>query len=194
MKFSKGFTLIELIVVMAVFLLIIGTALGIFISIVFHQRRILAQQELLSQASYVVEYMAKGFRMAGKDLAGDCVGEGYTYKLQNFSDGAWQSIKFINQSDNNTCQEFFLDGSVLKERKNGADPVQVTGANLKINSLKFSINGNEPSDQSCEFAPSESCGTGQPRVTILLDIKSQGDENQPETRVQTTVSQRDLNK
>lgn len=191
---SKGFTLIEIIVVMAVFLLIIGTALGIFISIVFNQRRILAQQELLSQASYVVEYMAKGFRMAGKDLAGDCVGEGYTYQLKNFSGGAWQGIKFVNQSDNNICQEFFLDGSVLKEKKNGGDAVQVTGASLKINSLKFSINGHDPSDQNCEFAPSESCGTGQPRVTILLDIKSQGDENQPSTIVQTTVSQRDLNK
>ncbi len=197
---NNGFTLIELIVVMAVFLLIIGTALSIFISIVFNQKRILAKQELLNQTGYVIEYMTKGLRMAGKDLAGDCIiddqgGIGYVYQLKNFSNGVWKSIKFINQSDNNACQEFFLDGTVLKEiSKNGADPVQVTGANLKINSLSFSINGHAPGDQSCEFAPSESCGTGQPRVTISLDIKVQGDENQPSTKVQTTVSQRDLNK
>lgn len=199
---NNGFTLIELIVVMAVFLLIIGTALSIFISIVFNQKRILAKQELLNQTSYVIEYMTKGLRMAGKDLAGDCIiddqgGIGYVYRLTHFNNdlGIWQGIKFQNQSDNSLCHEFFLDGTVLKEiSKNGADPVQVTGANLKINSLSFSINGHAPGDQSCEFAPSESCGTGQPRVTISLDIKVQGDENQPSTKVQTTVSQRDLNK
>ncbi len=204
MNTSKGFTLIELIVVMAVFLFIIGTALAIFISIVSHQRIILAQQELLRQASYAIEYMTKGLRMAGKDLGNTCLGSepycansdctGYNYALTRYdsSEQIYRGIKFINQSDNNACQEFFLDNSdpqnpILKEIKKYQqseidNPVPLTSTNLKINSIGFNIVG------------AEGDSLVQPRVTISLDIKAQGDENQPSTKVQTTVSQRDLNK
>ena len=62
MNNNKGFTLIELIVVMTVFLLVIGAAMGIFISIVQNQKKILSEQELLNQISYVEEYMSKALR------------------------------------------------------------------------------------------------------------------------------------
>jgi len=192
---SKGFTLIELIVVMAVFLLIIGTALAIFISIVQHQKRILAKQELLNQTSYAIEYMTKGLRMAGKDYTGECIkdeyeGAGYVYKLTHYNNGAYGGIKFVNQSDNNACQEFFLDNSILMEAKNGGDAVPVTSLNLEINSLNFVLNG----DSSYGYLPSSEIDNVQPRVTVSLDVEIQGDNNQPATKVQTTVSQRDLNK
>ncbi len=51
--------MIELIVVMAVFLLIIGGAVGIFISIIGSQRRLLYEQELLNQTSYIEEHISK---------------------------------------------------------------------------------------------------------------------------------------
>ena len=38
-KIKRGFTIIELIIVMAVFLFVIGAAIGIFISIVKNQKR-----------------------------------------------------------------------------------------------------------------------------------------------------------
>ena len=144
-KFSnKGFTLIELIVVMAVFLLIIGVAVGIFISVVQNQRKILSEQELINQASYAVEHMSKALRVAKKDTIGDvtqggCLGvdyAGYNYMLTRPVNGFYTGIKFINSSDNDACQEFFLDGYVLKEIKNGSPSagVAVTSEKLKINS------------------------------------------------------------
>jgi len=209
---NKGFTLIELVVVMAVFLLIMGSALGIFISIVQHQKRVLSQQELLNQASYFVEQMTKGLRMARKDLTGDCLGTpGYVYLLEDLdgNTGKYRSIKFINASDTDitrpdgSCQKYCLDNSdpdnpVLKELKNrGKDGnwscgsgTQATSTNLKINSLGFILNG----DSNNSHVPVSLVDTEQPRVTVLLDVKFQGGSNQPTTKVQTTVSQRDLNK
>lgn len=210
MKFSKGFTLIELIVVMAVFLLIMGTAIGIFISIVSHQRIILAQQELLNQTSYFIEYMTKGLRMAGKAQTSECIGEGYVYQLEDYDTNlqAYRGIKFINRSDadishpDGACQKFCLDNDpqspVLREIKNSTGSwdcskgINVTSTNLKINSLRFSLNG-AVSGQGADHVPTENDQT-QPRVTISLDVKIQGNNNQPSTKVQTTVSQRDLNK
>jgi prepilin-type N-terminal cleavage/methylation domain-containing protein len=215
-KLSKGFTLIELIVVMAVFLFIIGAALGIFISIVTNQRKILSETQLQNQVSYVEEYMSKALRTAAADSAvtdpvsdGNCVPHGYIYLLTRYTasgqnPGFFNGIKFINQSTS-ICEEFFWDTSttpyVLKELKNSnndADAVALTSSSLQINSVKFSINGSNGSTFSSTSCPTTAqCGasTGdtlqQPRVTILLSVSVRGDSQHQ--IIQTTVSQRDLN-
>lgn len=205
---SKGFTLIELIVVMAVFLLVIGTAMGIFISIVKQQKRILAEQELLNQASYVMEYMSKAIRMAEKDDAGGCLTEGvvsypgYTYLLTRADPGGfYRGIKFINQSDNNACQEFYLDNAVqgdtstplvLKEIKNGV-PIEgalLTSEKFNIEALRFGINGHDGCYGEPVKCPQTEGGNNQPRITILLNIRM---DAQSVKKFQTTVSQRNLN-
>ena len=129
---SAGFTLVEMIVVMAVFLMIIGGAVGIFLSIIANQRRILSEQEILNQTSYIEEYMSKALRMATKDGLGNCLVDvsmpsrethpGYSYLLtRQVTDGAntyYTGIKFLNQSNLDSlgkpiCQEFYLDNSDL---------------------------------------------------------------------------------
>ena len=197
-NFKKGFTIIELVVVTAVFLFIIGAAIGIFISVVQNQKKVLAEQQLINQISYVEEYMSKALRVAKKSDGGTCIPTGYIYLLTRYDTdkGLFGNIKFINQSDNNTCAEFFLDtDGILKEIKNGAaSPVALTPASIKINYAKFSVNGSDGSASGC--ADPNSCGASetddvQPRVTMLLNISIPG-ENYGRT-IQTTVSQRNLN-
>ncbi len=211
MKLSKGFTLIELIVVMAVFLFVIGAAISIFISIIQSQKKVLSEQQLLNQVSYVEEYISKALRMAGtEDSSGSCLGadnEGYIYLLTPYdtTSGLYRGIKFINQS-NGVCQHFFLSGDgtdvdpyILKELKNSVDDddaIALTSANLQINSIVFSINGSSGStfvSDSC--TTSSQCGasskdTIQPRATILFNINIPGESSKI---IQTTVSQRNLN-
>lgn len=210
MKLSKGFTLIELIVVMAVFLFIVGAAITIFLSIISHQKKVLSEQELLNQVSYVEEYMSKALRMAAKDTSGSCLGQdntGYIYLLTHYDlhSSKFRGIKFINPSDLNSsnnpvCQEFYLDeNNVLQEVKDSSSPVALSSANLQLdpeNPIRFAINGLDGSSSGC--ASVEQCGASgqdsvQPRVTILLNVKIAGDSQEPERAVQTTVSQRDLN-
>ncbi len=199
---SKGFTLIELVVVIAVFLLVIGAAISIFISVVQNQRKILAEQELLSQTSYVIEYMSKALRVAKKDTTGACLGLdyiGHNYLLTRGSllSPYYKGIKFINQSNNNACQEFFLDmselgGAVLKELKNSttdSNAVALTSSNININSIRFSINGRS----GLVGTGDSDTGGIQPRVTIFLDVKSNKSDIQVSKKIQTTVSQLDLN-
>lgn len=134
MKSSKGFTLIELIVVMAVFLFVVGAAIAIFISIIANQKKVLAEQELLNQVSYVEEYMSKALRMAKASSSLDsevtCFQEsnpdadkdGYVYLLtrpdtsadpSDKESGFYAGIKFLNQTGDSPtsspiCQEFYL--------------------------------------------------------------------------------------
>lgn len=209
---SKGFTLIELIVVMAVFLFVLGSSITIFISIIQHQKRILAEEELLNQTSYVIEYISKALRMAKTDKAGDCLSDdlgvshpGHVYLLTkpDSAGGFYRGIKFINQSDSNACQEFYLDDSgeisILKENKsyvpyvfqNEDSAIALISEKIKINSIRFGLNGLDGSIRGENHASDED--TNQPRITILLDVESGSGASKASKKIQTTVSRRTLN-
>jgi prepilin-type N-terminal cleavage/methylation domain-containing protein len=195
LKEQRGFSLVELVVVLALFVIVVGSAIDFFIVMIHQQRRILEQQELLSQVSYVEEYMSKALRMAAKDNSGSCLGgtnQGDMYVLTHCNGGSLQAcsgIKFINQSDGNACQEFFLDDttSTLQQMRNGAAAQRILSDKFTVQSAKFIINGDKTVRQASES------DTIQPRVTFLLDIFTQTPGNQQEKRIQTTVSARNLN-
>ena len=177
---NKGFTLIEILVASMVFLIVISVAIGLFVSLLRYQRRTLAEQELLNQSSYIIEYMGRAIRMALKDGAGLCLSQaGLNYKNPL---GDVSRIRFINHSENDICQEFFWDKveNQLKESKSGNPPISLTSNDLQVNFLKFNLSGQSEDD---DF---------QPRVTIFLEIQIKGPGGQPKTRIQTTISQRNL--
>ncbi len=203
-KKDKGFTLIEMIVVMAVLLFVVGTAINIFISIAQHQRVILSEQEILNQTSFVLERMSKALRVAKKDSTGVCLTgyAGHNYLLTRPINGVYTGIKFINQSDGDACQEFYLDitdvdNPVLKEvRGIGKPAVALTSDRLMINSIRFGINGRDGSVTANPLDVTDDDGIQygiQSRVTIFLDIQTKGGNEPTIEKIQTTISQRDLN-
>lgn len=220
-KLSKGFTLVELIVVLAVFLFIIGVAITIFLSIITNQKSVLAEQKILNQISYVEEHVSKALRMAKKDTDGACLQNepagtlypGFTYLFTGWNSdpeiGQYTGIRFINQSDINqdgkaACVEFYWDvnDNVLKERKfymsAGAtmtlgSEMPLTSEDLEIQFLKFAFNGSAPGPSSP--AVGQTITHSQPLVTMVLGIKVEDSNNsQPVRIIQTSVSQRNLNK
>lgn len=174
---NKSFTLIEMVVVMAIFTLILGAVLGIFVSAIRAQRYNLVSHQLLNQTSYAMEYISRFLRMAKKDDIG-CI-DGSNYQETRTGKG----IKFVNY--NGECLEFFWGlNNQLKvngRKEDGTvifDAVDLTSDDFEIISLNFHISGDESGDDL------------QPRVTMYLDIKGKGSGNQPEVKIQTTVSQR----
>jgi prepilin-type N-terminal cleavage/methylation domain-containing protein len=182
-KSLTGFTLIEIVVVIGIFSLLISSLSLFFVQALQSQRNILATQEVLGQASYVLDYMSRAARMARKDIGGSCTG---TAKL-NYSTTTSRvlggqtflgpGIKFLNYD--NICQEFFLDSAdlKLKESKSAATPVDLTSAGLKVNSFNVALFGETQGDNN------------QPKATLFLDIKG---KNQSKIKIQTTVSQRNM--
>ncbi len=67
-KKNKGFTLIETMVVVTVFVLVMSLALAVFMSSIRSQRFSLYEQRLTNQTSYALSYAAKEIR-EGKDPA-----------------------------------------------------------------------------------------------------------------------------
>lgn len=175
-----GYTLIEILVAVAIFFTMISVPMGFFILSLKGQRRALALREIIDNSSYALEYTSRALRMAKKDLTGSCIDDaGSNY--QNPGPPPKESkIKFLNYRD--VCQRFHLVDSQLKERREEAgwtEFLPLTSDNLEITLLKFQLSGQEQGDGL------------QPRVTILFEIQKKG---QPGTkiRLQTTVSQRNL--
>ncbi|MCJ7786895.1 prepilin-type N-terminal cleavage/methylation domain-containing protein [Patescibacteria group bacterium] len=182
-KIKKGgFTLIEMLAAVMIFSLIIGAISGVFISSFRSQKNALSSQRLLNQTSYALEYMSRALRMSNKQTADipTCLSQsGLNYEITHSGSG----LKFINHLENDDCQEFFLENKQLKQKKNNlTETVELTSSNLEITSLNFFLQGESQNDNL------------QPRVTIFLAVKGKGQkpEEQPEIKIQTTISQRNL--
>ena len=234
---NKGFTLIEMIIVIAVFLFIVGAALGIFIEIVKNQKRILAEQQFLNQISYVEEYMSKALRMAKTEKGTeDCLIDRATQGSGNHTDYMYlltrpvtrsgeiyfTGIKFINQSDDNSCQEFFLAGAgttadpyILRATRSsvsgGTYPVvpdldaALTPATLQFddaNPIIFSVNGSDGTPQAsvCPDGAPLNCGAKlntasvfQPQPRVTILMNVKISGDNQVRSIQTSVSRRNLN-
>jgi len=180
-KKEKSFTLIEMLVVVALFSLIITTVIGAFVAAVRNQKKVLTYQQLLDQTSYSLEYMSRALRMAKKDTTGTCLttaGANYEFLSDN-------GIRFLNSKDK--CQEFNLEDGSLKGRISSdnkrwsfSELLPLTSNDLQINSVTFFLQGENQTDNL------------QPKVTIFLEIQGKGLGSQPKLNIQTTISQRNL--
>lgn len=178
-KINKGFTIIEVVVASLIFVILITTSFGIFTFITKQQSQILGRQELLNQASYALEYMVRALRFAQKDEIGICLSQkGLNYENPG---GEISRIKFINHLEDDICQEFFLEQETnsLKVAK-GVEIYPLLSDKFQVVNLKFKLFGQLETDSF------------QPRVTIFLEAKKRGREPQPRIKLQTTISQRNL--
>jgi len=164
----RGFTLIEMLVVTAIFSVLMVVISGLFVSALRTEKIIFASKKVLGQTSYALEYMARALRMAKKDDTGACIPSGSNYQLTA------NGIKFINALQGDDCQEFFLDGSQLK-KATGSGIFELTSSDITISNLRFEIVGETQTDNL------------QPFVTVYLEANAEGT---PVLEVQTSISQR----
>jgi len=168
----KGFTLIELIVSMTIFLIVMVSVIELFGSGIKAQKKSLALQTLSDSASYTIEYMSRTIRMAKKDLTGTYISTGCNF--ETIANG----IRFLNYERED--QLFILDNGQVKEKKDDdSEFTALTSDNFQVNKLSFNISGECQTDDL------------QPKVTIIMEIQTK--EIEPQTlNIQTTISQRDL--
>jgi len=187
-KTQKAYTLIEVLIAVAIFFTVIAGPTGLFVSSLKSQNRILSVREIIDNSSHVFEYMSRALRMARKELncgpnkeVCTCL-DGSDYGSNYEITRGGRGIKFNNFQQPSVCQEFFWDtaDNRLKEAKNGAEPIALTSDDLEVISFKFEKFGLEQDDNI------------QPRITIFLEITKKNQTEAPKIRIQTTISQRNL--
>ncbi len=173
MKFnsSQGFSLIELLTAMTLFITVSVLVFDLAVSLLRHQEKMVAMQSMFNDSSYAVEYMGRMLRMARRDGDGGCISPGHNY----FNPDSNQ-IKFLDYQNN--CRRFLLQDGQIKEGVEGTGgEIALTSANHTIRDLSFTIS------DSSEI---------QPRVTISFEVAR--DDLDLGFKIQTTISQRNLNR
>ncbi|MCD4705934.1 type II secretion system GspH family protein [bacterium] len=186
---QRGFTLMEMIVVLAIFTITISIDSDIFITSITAQRKIIIRQKLFSNARYLTELMSRYIKI-GTVSYGDfsgavpiCGDEIYIRDNDNVK-------TFFKLCDTTaTCAESCPTGvekCLIMSIDEGANWESVTPKGVEVDDLKFYITP----------LTNPFIGGGpdvQPRVTISLKLKNNSDLStsyQLETLVQTTVSTR----
>jgi len=189
-KKQKAYTLVEVLIAVAIFFTVIAGPTGLFVLSLKNQSRILGSREILDNSSHVLEYMSRSLRMAKKEL--NCTDKGEPETCACLKDGGYgvnyeitrqgKGVKFNNAQDPSVCQEFFWDtnDNRLKESKDEAEPVPLTSDDLEVVSFKFKEFGFDQDDNA------------QPRIVIFLEIRKKSEFESPEIKIQTTISQRKL--
>jgi prepilin-type N-terminal cleavage/methylation domain-containing protein len=174
---TAGFTLVEVVIVVAIFSVIITMTAGLFVAALRAERQVLETKKVLGEASYALEYMTRVLRMAKRNDDGICpFNIEYNYDVPPSEN----EIMFINALQGDECQSFFLDTveKQIKIKVHGTGlSTPLTSSTIMIENLKFEISGEWKED---EF---------QPFVTIYFEAKT---EKSSPVQVQTSVSQRNL--
>lgn len=177
-KANAGFTLLELIIAVAIFLVLIIIAGNVIFSAVRFQRVASNAQELQNNLRGALEIMGREVRLAAKDEAGTCVGT----VRGNF---AWSPAALVFLNDRGSCLQYALAGEQVQQTVNynsvGGSPrtETLTAASVEVLSLQFDVFGESGNDQQ------------QPRVLIRLSARTRGTTDNP-IKLQTTLTQREL--
>jgi len=195
---NQGLTLIEIMVAVTIFALVFGIVFGLFAVALKAQKKSLSSQNLLSEESYVMEYMSRQLRIARKqkdlvDFPADKCFEDSDPNLSYEVIDSGHGIKFVTYSLG--CVQFVIDSSGESNRLRrevnidpplpaSITPEYLTSANLNVEEFNVSV-----------FEGTSTGDVGQPRVVLYLKMKGAAGTpgEQSAIEIQNTVSQRNLN-
>lgn len=186
---KKGFTLIEMIVVLAIFSVATVVIVDIFMMASRAQRRTLTVQKIQSDARFSMEAIAREARMDMIDYAyyGETISEIPTTVLALRDQDDNQIILKKSDEDcpsgTDQCLVVSIDG--------GTNWASITSRGVRVVSLNFYIAPLvDPFKLNAENGTYAS--DNQPRVTVVLSVEGVGvrPEEQTTVNLQTTVSNR----
>lgn len=188
---KKGFTLVEMLVVLAVFSVVTVVIVDIFMMASRAQKRTLVVQRIQADARYSMEAMAREIKMdmIDYDFYGGTINPGPQDVLA-LRDADDNSIIFKKNSENcpvgtTNCLVVSLDG--------GTTWASITSKGVNVEDLKFYIYPTKNPFKLIRIGEVYTYeADNQPRVTIVLVTKGVGGrvEEQQTVYLQSTVSNR----
>jgi len=172
LKMIQGFTLIEMIVAVALFTVVVVVSTGALMTIIDANRKARSLQTVMDNLNFAMESMARNLRT------------GYSYECGGIAGNCpngENSIVFTDQNGDSVEYEFSeLSGlGSITISKNGAMAKSITSPEVDIDSMLFYVTGLDAGDSR------------QPLVTISINgIAGTMESTRTEFSIQTTISQR----
>ena len=167
LKNNKGFTMVELLVAIASFIIIVSIAVGGFSGALRSQRQSIALLNANYNSSLVLEQMAREIRT------------GTNFCINQSIACSESQLVFTNAYSQNVV--YRLNNSGIEKSIDGGTFKKITADDVVVDYLKFILNGQTFGDGK------------QTRITILMGIKSkESSVSSSVVNLQTTVSPRVL--
>lgn len=129
---QKGFSLVEMLVAIAIFMIVVTTTLGAFLKMVDINKKVQSVRNAMDNANLAMETMMRNIRL------------GYDYTVRG------SSITFISQNGETITYNLTqIAGSTeigQMVRTIGHNTVAITSPDLDINELRFNVSGESIDD------------------------------------------------
>jgi len=136
-KNIKSFTLLEIIVAVALFTTITLSVLGIFAKITQVQYEIYDMQSLQNNAQYLIEVLSKEARMAQADDDGTCTGTSGSVFFSQTLAGGDSVLKFLNYKGECINYEFSKSDKKIYKNIDGSGQISMVSSDIEIESAEF---------------------------------------------------------
>lgn len=168
-KSESGFTIVELLVAMSIFVIILTIAVGVFVSALRNQRLLTEQMAVNNNAALVLEQMAREMR----------TGYNFPPAIGACSD----SITFTNSQKGDNATYALLAGGIT--RTEGGVTKTLTASDVVVKNLCFRVFQYSGSGAKQECSP--------PRVLIAMEVGIKNTSSKAQsTHLETVVSSRIL--
>ena len=182
LKNKKGFTLVEMMVAIAVFSVVMVTAMSALLNVIDANNKARAIKIAVDNVSFALEGISKDMRMgtdyrclddAGNPVTGTCASTGYK-GVQYTKSG--NIIKYFYTTDASGKGK-------IQKNINSTGPQNITSSEVDIKNMKFYV-------LNVEY-PTDNVNT-QPRMIMTLTGEAGGNKDKIKTDfdLQTSVSQR----
>lgn len=182
-----GFTLMELLVVVAIFSTVTVAATDIYLIATRAQRRVVGNERIAGVARGIVERIARDVRTGRIDYAA-YVGGTIPFPAQELAlrDESGGSVRYRFTTDPTSCAGAGVSCITITE---GTDSARLTQETILVRELTFLVN---PSVDPFALDPSTGgyASNESPRVTIILSIQDTATPGASPVTVQTTVVSR----
>lgn len=192
---SRGFSLIEMIVAVALFAVIMLVAIGALLSLVEANRKARALESVMNNLNISLDSMVRAARMGTKY---NCGGAG----IPSATDGADCTSGIQNGSvafsfapfGSNSCAEreryvySFSDGALWRSLDGGDTPAsRITAPEVLIEDMQFYVVGSKPGNAAVP-------DTTQPKVVVVVKGTAGGQDARIRStfNIQATAVQREL--
>jgi len=161
---TSGFTLVEMIVAVALFSIVMLVCVGALLALVGANRKVHALQSVMNNLNVSLDGMVRSIRMGSTfDGSGACSGNSGGPK-DCTSGGTQFSFEPYGNSSTDQPWVYRLNSVThqLERSINGQPFVAITSSEITIDSLSFYVIG---SSRGCSVTP---CDLTQPKVVIVL--------------------------
>lgn len=198
---KSGFTLVEMLVSIAVFMIVMTVAVGSLVSIIDANRKAQAIKNVVNNINFALESISKDMRVGTKYscyngsswIVGNCMGDGgmgvkyLSGKVDGSNKNYTIRYKFVSgptsgEGNIQRCMNITYDDDDCTPWESLTAPVE----NVKITNMKFYVSGTGTNNSG-----TASIDKRQPKVIITLEgIAGIKDSVKSTFNIQTTVSQR----